>query len=154
MLALPSYLNIVRASAAYDLLLTAPFATPWTFALTHRWLSTLNQALGGAPLPPFEPLHTLFACLLGSSVVAWSLLRLAGPALRLGRADAGGRILYALWMGWALAHGDAPILWWYLVPELALAVALFLPVIDIPTVSMGPGVLRDNYRGARKNRLF
>jgi hypothetical protein len=127
-LALPDYLKIVRASAAYDLLLTSPFATPWTFALAHERLSALNESLGGAPLPPFAPIHTLLACLLGSSVVVWSLLRLSNPQLSFGRADAGGRVVFGLWMAWALAQGGAPILWGYLVPELALAAALLLPV--------------------------
>lgn len=128
LLALPAYLKIVRASAAYDLLLTAPFATPWTFALVHGWLSRLNEALGGAPLPPFAPVHTLLACLFGSAMVVWAVLRLAGPQLRLGRADGLGRVAFALWLAWALAQGGVPILWCYLAPELALAGALLLPV--------------------------
>lgn len=137
-LALPDYLKIVRASAAYDLLLTAPFATPWTFALAHEWLSALNQSLGGGPLPPFAPIHTLLACLLGSSVVVWAVLRLRNPQLGFGRADASGRVVFALWMAWALAQGDAPILWAYLVPELALAAALFLPVAMAAGPALSP----------------
>ena len=39
--------KLVRASATYDLLVTAPFATPWTFAIAHGHLSALNEALGG-----------------------------------------------------------------------------------------------------------
>ena len=64
-----SFRSIVRASGVYDLLVTAPFATPWTFALAHSQLSAINQALGGAALPAFAPFHVLFACLLGSVVL-------------------------------------------------------------------------------------
>ena len=45
--------RIVRASAIYDLLLTPAFATPWTFALAHGQISSLNATLGGAALPAF-----------------------------------------------------------------------------------------------------
>ena len=80
-----AFLTIVRASAAYDFLLTAPFATPWTFAYAHAHLSALNESLGGAPLPPFGPFHVLFACLMGSIVLVWSVLRLRAPSVTLGR---------------------------------------------------------------------
>lgn len=56
-----TFLRIVRASAWYDLIVTAPFATPWTFALLHQALSALAHALGIGSLPPFEPTHLLMA---------------------------------------------------------------------------------------------
>lgn len=71
--------RLVRASALYDLFLTAAFATPWTFALVHGHLSALNVALGGAALPAFTPFHLLFACLMGSIVLVWSVLRILEP---------------------------------------------------------------------------
>ncbi|WP_395400152.1 hypothetical protein [Pseudoduganella sp. UC29_106] len=48
-----TYSRIVRASALYDLIVTLPFATPWTFAIAHGHLSAVNAALGGDTLPPF-----------------------------------------------------------------------------------------------------
>ncbi|MFG3687060.1 hypothetical protein [Micromonospora sp. NPDC047740] len=36
----------IRASAWYDLVITAGFATPWTYALLHGTLSQLGSALG------------------------------------------------------------------------------------------------------------
>jgi hypothetical protein len=125
---LPTYLKIVRASAWYDLLLTAPFATPWTFALAHEHLSAINQWLGGAALPAFSPFHMLFACLMGSVVLVWSVLRLRATEARLGRYDGAARFLFALWMGWALAGTGAPLLWLFVVPEFAWGVAQWLPV--------------------------
>ena len=123
-----AFLNLVRASAAYDLLLTAPFATPWTFALVHAQLSAVNQRLGGHALPDFGPFHVLFACLMGSIVLVWSVLRLRAPSVTLGRYDGVGRGLFSAWMAWALAASDAPLLWLFLVPECCWGVAQWLPV--------------------------
>ena len=39
------YLRIVRASGWYDLLVTWPFALPWTFAWLYAQLNLLAQAL-------------------------------------------------------------------------------------------------------------
>ena len=131
-LALPTYLSIVRASALYDLLVTTPFATPWTFLIVRRQLSTLNQGLGGHALPPFEPIHILISSLFGSIVLVWSLLRLRHPSARLGRFDALGRMLFTGWMAWALTVTGEPLLWLFLIPEFSWGVAQSLPVRSRP----------------------
>lgn len=123
-----TFLTLVRASAAYDLLLTAPFATPWTFALVHAQLSAMNVRLGGAALPDFTPFHVLFACLMGSIVLVWTVLRLRAPSVTLGRYDGAGRFLFSAWMAWTLAATGAPLLWLFLVPEFCWGVAQWLPV--------------------------
>jgi hypothetical protein len=123
-----AFLAIVRASAAYDLLLTAPFATPWTFALVHTQLSAVNRSLGGDALPDFGPFHVLFACLMGSIVLVWSVLRLRAASVTLGRYDGVGRFLFSTWMAWALASTGAPLLWLFLVPEFCWGVAQWLPI--------------------------
>jgi hypothetical protein len=124
----PIYLKIVRASAWYDLLLTAPFATPWTLNLAHARLSAINQWLGGSALPAFAPFHVLFACLMGSVVLVWSVLRLRRTEVLLGRYDGATRFLFALWMGWTLAATGAPLLWLFVLPEFAWGVVQWLPV--------------------------
>jgi hypothetical protein len=123
-----AYLRVVRASAWYDLVVTAPFFTPWSFAFAHAQLSALNGQLGGAPLPAFDPFHTLFVCLTGSIVLIWTLLRLRAPSVTLGRYDGAGRLLFSLWMAWALAATGAPLLWLFVVPELAWGAVQWLPV--------------------------
>lgn len=123
-----SFRNIVLGSAIYDLLVTAPFATPWSFAYAHARLDEINRRLGGAALPAFAPFHVLFACLLGSVVLVWALLRIGDPQPRYGRYDGLARLLFATWMGWALAVTGAPLLWLFIVPELAFCVAQWLPV--------------------------
>ncbi|UMR30257.1 hypothetical protein MJ904_25240 [Massilia sp. MB5] len=122
-----AFRRIVRASAVYDVLLTAAFATPWTFALAHGQLSALNQVLGGAALPAFSAFHILFACLLGSVVLVWSVLRIRDPQPRFGRYDAVARLLFSLWMLWALVQTGAPLLWLFLLPEAAWGVVQALP---------------------------
>ncbi|UGQ44699.1 hypothetical protein [Massilia endophytica] len=120
--------RFVRGSAIYDLLVTAPFATPWTFALARDHLSGMNVALGGSPLPLFDPFHVLFACLLGSIVLVWAVLRIADPQPRFGRFDGAGRMLFSLWMAWALWQTGAPLLWCFLAPELIWAIVQWLPL--------------------------
>lgn len=123
-----TFRRIVRASAIYDLVVTAPFATPWTFALVYVQLNTVNQALRGAALPAFAPFHVLFACLLGSVVLIWSLLRVTDPQQRFGRYDGMARLLFSTWMIWALHATGQPLLWLFIVPELAWCVAQWMPV--------------------------
>lgn len=125
---LATFRRIVRASAIYDLVLTAPFATPWTLALMLAHLSATNQQLGGAPLPAFAPFHVLFACLMGSIVLVWSVLRIADPQPRFGRYDAAGRLLFSSWMAWALAVTGEPLIWLFLLPEAAWCAVQCLPV--------------------------
>jgi hypothetical protein len=127
MLSTPTYRRIVRASAIYDLVVTAPFATPWTFTVAHGHLSAINVALRGMPLPDFAPLHVLFACLMGTVVMLWAVLRITDPQPRFGRYDGTGRLAFAVWMGWALALTGMPVLWLFIAPEVAWAIAQWLP---------------------------
>ena len=131
-LSLPNYYRVTRASALYDLVITAPFATPWTFALLYPQLAHMNTWLGGEPLAPFERIHILIACLMGSLVMLWAGTRLLEPSLALGRHDGAGRFLFAAWMIWAMAQGGLPLVWLFLVPELLWGVAQWWPVAPVP----------------------
>ena len=113
--------RVVLASAVYDLVVTAPFATPWTFAMAFGHLGAVNQALGGQPLPAFAPMQMLFALLMGSVVLVWSVLRLRGPTTQLGRYDAAARALFSLWMAWAWTQTGEPVLLLFLLPETSWA---------------------------------
>jgi hypothetical protein len=79
-------------------------------------------------LPDFGPFHVLFACLMGSIVLVWSVLRLRAASVLLGRYDGVGRFLFSFWMAWALAATGAPLLWLFLVPEFCWGVIQWLPV--------------------------
>lgn len=127
-LSLSTYLTLIRASAVYDIVLILPFATPWSFAWLLGQLSRLNLWLGGAPLPPFAPLHLLLATLLGTLVLLWCGVRLKEPSLRLGRFDGAGRLVFAFWIGWALLAAALPVLWLYLIPELLWGLAQCWPL--------------------------
>ncbi|MEN1835890.1 hypothetical protein AAIM60_23745 [Pseudomonas lijiangensis] len=123
------YRQVVRASAWYDLIVTAAFATPWTFMALHGVLSTLNQHWNlPGDLPAFEPMHRLMANLLGSIVCVWAVLRIRDPQPVFGRYDAVGRLLFATWQGYALMHGASSLLIGFLVMELVWAVVQLWPV--------------------------
>ncbi|WP_434775382.1 hypothetical protein [Pseudomonas oryzihabitans] len=125
---LAPYLRLVRASALYDLLVTAPFATPWSLAWLLRQLDALGQWLGFAPLAVFSPEALLLGNLLGSVVCVWAALRLASPSVTLGRYDAVARGLFALWQAWALYQGASPLLAMFLVIEIGFGIAQAWPV--------------------------
>lgn len=123
------YRQLVRGSAWYDLIVTAAFATPWSFAALHDLMSNVSQAfdLPGA-LPPFAPMHLLMANLLGSIVCVWAVLRIRDPQQVFGRYDAAGRFLFATWQLYALLHGASSLLVVFLFFEVAWGVAQVLPV--------------------------
>ncbi|MEU5657216.1 hypothetical protein ABZ802_16560 [Streptomyces sp. NPDC047737] len=121
------YLSVVRASAWYDLVVTAGFATPWTYGLLHGVLSSAGEALGLGPLPAQDPMQILYANLMGSVVVVWAVLRLARPLPEHGLYDGAARALFAAWQGYALAHGGPRLLWLFLVVEVAFGSAQLVP---------------------------
>ncbi|WP_312514020.1 hypothetical protein [Massilia sp.] len=123
-----SYLRLIRASAIHDMVQILPFATPWTFALLYAQLSRLNVWFGAAPLPAFQTVHLLLATLLGTLVLTWTSCRLWAPSLRLGRFDAGARLIFAVWIGWAMLVADMPMLWVFLMPEIFWGCAQCWPV--------------------------
>ncbi|WP_339480190.1 hypothetical protein [Pseudomonas fluorescens] len=122
------YRNVVRGSAWYDLIVTAAFVTPWSFAALHGVLTALGQTLDlPGELPAFAPMHMLMANLLGSVVCVWAVLRIRDPQARYGRYDAVARFLFAAWQGYALLQGGSSILLIFLVFELAWGIAQVLP---------------------------
>lgn len=123
------YHAIVRASAAYDLAVTWPFALPWTFTWLYVRLAEVTATLGlpGA-MPVLDPLHVLFANLLGSVVVVWSLARLMQPSVRLGRLDALARGLFASWQLYSVTQGGSAIVVGFTVFELTFLVLQAWPV--------------------------
>ena len=122
------YRHVVRGSAWYDLIVTAAFVTPWSFAALHGVLTALGQALDlPGELPAFAPMHMLMANLLGSVVCVWAVLRIRDPQALYGRYDAVARFLFAAWQGYALVHGASSILTVFLVFELAWGIAQVLP---------------------------
>ncbi|MCD4529773.1 MULTISPECIES: hypothetical protein [Pseudomonas] len=123
------YRRLVRASAWYDLIVTAAFATPWTFAAVHDVLLSITQALDlPGELPVFAPMHVLMANLLGSIVCVWAVVRIRDPQPIYGRYDAAGRFLFATWQLYALLQGASALLWVFLFFEGAWGVLQVLPI--------------------------
>ncbi|MGK5674315.1 hypothetical protein ACSNOB_15910 [Micromonospora sp. URMC 106] len=123
----PAYLRLVRASAWYDLVVTAGFATPWTYALLHGALSRLGSALGLGVLPALDPIQTLYANLMGSVVVVWAVLRVVRVQPSYGLFDGVARTLFAAWQAYALAHGAFRLLWLFLAVEVTFGLVQLLP---------------------------
>lgn len=116
--------RVVRASAAYDLVVTVVFALPWTAAAAFGGLGALHDRLGlvGAVPSPTDVYQVLFAGLMGSIVTVWAVFRLARPTLAAGVADTVTRGLFSLGMTVALLGGASPLVLALLVPEVAWAV--------------------------------
>jgi len=132
----PSYLRSVRASAWYDLAVTWPFALPWTLAWLHARLAAFAGMLGlPGVLPALDVQHVLFANLLGSVVVVWSLARLLQPSVVLGRLDALARLLFAAWQVYAVARGASAVVLGFTLFELLFGVLQARPVAG----ASGPG---------------
>ena len=132
------YLKTVRASGWYDLLVTWPFATPWTFVWLYGNLAVLAQSLGlPGRVHPLDATHVMLANLLGSVVVVWSLARLLGPTVRLGRLDGAARFLFAAWQINAFLSGASAIVLAFTLFELIFGVLQFLPVDEAQAPGLG-----------------
>ena len=119
-MSLPTAIRVIRASAAYDVVATAAFALPWTAPFALDSLRGVHETLGlsGALPQPHDVFTILFANLLGSIVLVWSVLRLARPSLMLGAADTVARVLFSTWMAAALFSGATTAVLAFLVPEV------------------------------------
>ncbi len=126
------YLRIVRASAWYDIFATAAFTTPWTFDAFRHVMNATAIAVGTAPLPGFDPVHMLFANLLGSVVLVWSAVRLWRTQAAYGFFDGIARLLFSLWQAVALYHGASALIWPFLIIELTFGAMQLLPAIRGP----------------------
>ncbi|QHF01647.1 hypothetical protein N015_04130 [Pseudomonas asturiensis] len=123
------YRQVIKASAWYDLIITAAFVTPWSFVVLHGGLRALSQFWNlSGDFPDFEPMHMLMANLLGSIVCVWAVLRIRHPQPIFGRYDAAGRVLFATWQANALSQGASSLLIGILAAELFWAVLQLWPV--------------------------
>lgn len=110
----------VRSSALYDLIISAPFALPFTAPVLFDVLGALHHSLGLSGLTPSssDPYTVMFANLMGSIVVVWSVLRLVRPDRTVLVGDAVGRGLFSLGMLGALLNGASTIVAVMLVLEI------------------------------------
>jgi len=115
-----SYQTIVKASAIYDLVMTAAFAIPILAAIKIHLLRDFHLYLNlPGEFPIFEPVHLFFVNLTGSVVVIWSVLRIKHPLPILGFYDSLTRFLFSLAMVYALTVGQSSyLLLFFLLPEL------------------------------------
>jgi hypothetical protein len=114
------YNKIVKMSAWYDLIITAPFAFPFLSELVINNLTSFHYFFNfPGTIPVFEPLHFFFINLMGSIIVVWSILRIRHTQPLFGFYDAHARIAFSTWMITYLFIFDAtPILIFLLIPEI------------------------------------
>lgn len=116
----PAYLRLVRASAWYDLVITAAFATPWTYELVHA-------AVLDGDVHAVDPMQILYANLMGSVVLVWATLRLTRTQPEFGLYDGVARLLFSTWFAYALSQGAPGVLWLFLVVELPFGIIQLAP---------------------------
>ncbi|MFJ9828992.1 hypothetical protein ACIRSU_32150 [Streptomyces sp. NPDC101160] len=109
-------------------------------ASTSRRL--LHDAL--APGGPADRLTVLYANLMGSVVMVWSLLRVLRPLPLYGLLDGVARALFASWQAYALAHGAAPVVGLFLVVEVAWGVVQLSPWARRNAWRKVPGLLPES----------
>lgn len=135
MISVNKNLQIVRVSAVYDLVVTAGFVTPWTASMVFNGFAALSGALAlDRAVPTLDITAMLFANLLGSLVVIWSVWRLKQPSRSIGLYDALARILFAIWQIFAVVHGASFLILGFTFFEVAFAIAQILPVNNPRTV--------------------
>lgn len=122
-------LQMVRLSAGYDLVVTAGFMTPWTAPLLFEAFAALSHKLSlTRAVPMLDVTGLLFANLMGSLVVVWSLWRLMRPSRSVGWYDAVARVLFSFWQLFAVAHGASFLLIGFTCVEIVFAGLQVLPV--------------------------
>jgi hypothetical protein len=96
----------------------------------------LAQALGlPGSVHPLDATHVMFANLLGSVVVVWSLARVLSPSVQLGRLDGMARFLFAVWQVNAFLSGASAIVLGFTFFELVFGVLQFLAVEENATAN-------------------
>lgn len=122
------YVQIMRASAWYDLVVTAAFMTPWTFVFLMSVLGSVDAAMGiPGEVPEMSPMLVLLGNLMGSVVIVWSVLRLHLGLAVFGRYDAAARFLFATWQINALLNGASWVVLGFVVAEVAFGILQVLP---------------------------
>ncbi len=132
MLSQQRYLSVVKASAWYDLLIILPFTTPWTLDYLYALLlQQHNYWQFQGQLHSLNATTILFANLLGSIVLVWSLFRVLRPQVILGRFDAISRWLFSCWQIYAWMHGASSLILCFTVFEIGFGIAQSLPIRQV-----------------------
>lgn len=128
MLSNSGYVRIMKASAWYDLVVTAAFMTPWTFVFLMSVLGSLDSVLGiPGEVPVMSPMLVLLGNLMGSVVIVWSVLRLHLGLAVFGRYDAVARALFAAWQITAVLNGASWLVLVFVLAEVVFGILQALP---------------------------
>lgn len=116
--------RVVRASAIYDVVVTAAFALPFTAPLAFAGVAGVTSLwrLHGTVPDPGDEFALMFANLMGSLVVVWAVFRLLAPTALAGYADVAARVFFSVGMVAALMRGAMHVVVGLLALEITWAV--------------------------------
>lgn len=115
-----NYKKIVRWSGIYDLVLTAPFALPYTAKVNLEIFGDVHEYMGldGVWDDRFSNTSLLFVLLMGMIVSVWSILRILHPKPLLGLFDGMARFCFSFCFIYYVYNGGSHIMLIFLVPEI------------------------------------
>ena len=109
----------------------AGFATPWTFAFLYSIFVNIDSQLGiPGSFATLDHTHIMFANLMGSVVIVWSVIRLKVNTVIMGRGDMAARFLFASWQIYAVASGASWLILGFTAIEIVFGILQALPVSE------------------------
>jgi hypothetical protein len=114
--------KVIRGFAWADLAITLPFALPFIAEAVIALLYFIDRWLGfDTPSIMFEtgPFGLMFVHIMGVLGVLWAMARLRRPEAELARMDVRARLVVTALILYAIALGATPVLWLFVVSEVA-----------------------------------
>ncbi|HOT62991.1 MAG TPA: hypothetical protein PLU93_09020 [Treponemataceae bacterium] len=116
-------IRAIRLIAAWDLLLTLPFAIPLVNARLIEALSLAHGLISPRrPFPAFDGLHLFFVTLFGIMAVLWAIVRMQRPSRYLALSDTIGRAVVAIVMISFTALGGSAVPALFSLSEICLGI--------------------------------
>ncbi|MDO8839743.1 MAG: hypothetical protein Q7V31_12520 [Parvibaculum sp.] len=120
--------RVIRGFAWVDLAITLPFALPFIAEAVIALLYFVDRWLGfGTPSIMFEagPFGLMFVHIMGVLGVLWAMARLRRPEADLAWMDVRARLAVMALILYAITLGATPVLWLFVVTEVAGSAAQF-----------------------------
>ena len=121
--------KVFRGVAWVDLAVTLPFALPLIADAMIALIYGIDRTIGlGTPSISFEmgSLAMMFVHIMGVLGVVWAIVRLRNPSPELALNDAFARLVVAALIVYAIAQGATPVLWLFVLTELAGSALQFI----------------------------
>ncbi|MEX1153775.1 hypothetical protein [Parvibaculum sp.] len=121
--------RVIRGFAWADLAITLPFALPFIAEAVIALLYFIDRWLGlDTPSVMFEtgPFGLMFVHIMGVLGVLWAMARLRRPEAELAQMDVRARLVVTALILYAIVLGATPVLWLFVVTEVAGSAAQFM----------------------------